>query len=517
MTDGILRRLARRFALPSSGVCRREPTFEQVQRPRKVLLGGDPFRVAMDGSWEQHLNVEMMRVIATGLFGDLDAQVAAPENIGITPSSSADSVARWARQRTSPLAAEVEESFASLLDGAFYLGFETPDNLWRLIGERGAPALDLRLHPCRFGPDYYLLARSHGVPLNKLIDQDIIQRELAIAAAALRFDAVCAGMPRNQGGDGIIALQMPKDSALLDTQGFASLDDHLDELRQFAQSHPVVWIKPHPHSSAGEADRLAVLQLKNGRFTDRSTYNLLASGQIGRLMALSSSVLHEAVLLGAEVVALRPDLSHGFPVREEFVAARLDDLYGPVASWLRDSQVKAASVPHTRSLKALLKLHWGVVDIWPPSARPPVVPDEPCPVTNESLALARSYGWHEAEAGGVWSDELAALDFIWPADQDGPITLEMTAAVYTGSPGTTDEVEVWSGGRRLATVTLPTNSGNPATVRFDVPKPENGEVLQLVFYRRLPRRPSDMEGLPDFRQLGMMLFAIGRSTTPATA
>lgn len=491
----------------------KEPAL-QVRRPRKVLLGGDPFRLAMDGTWEQRVNVEMLRVIAAGLLGDIDVQVATPEAIGIAPTPGADSLAQWAKRRISPLEAEVEKAFGSLLDRAFYLGFETPDNLWRLIGEQCTGALDLRLHPCRFGPDYYLLVRSHGVPLGTLVDHQTIHREMAIASANLRFDAVAAGASGEQRADGVIALQMPTDSALLDDWGFASLADHLNELRSFAESHSVVWIRPHPHSPPGEADRLAILQLGNGRLTDRSTYNLIASRQVQKVMSLSSSVLHEAVLLGTDVIALRPDLSHGFPVRDEFVAARLGDLYGPVASWLRDGDAGKASVPHARSLKALLNLHWGAIDVSAPSSRPPAIPDAPLAITSWPLAQAKSYGWHEADAWGVWSGDLAALDFTWPLEQDEPIKFEMTAAVYTGGRGVSDEVEIWSGGRHLDTVTLPTNYGDPATVRFDVHKPAQGTVVQLVFYRRLARRPCDVEAVPDFRRLGMMLFAIGRAPQP---
>lgn len=510
--------LARRRSVRANfEIDKKEPALQQVRGPRKILLGGDPFRLAMDGSWEQRVNVEMLRVIATGLFGDIDAQVATPEAIGVAPLPGADRLALWARRRTSPLTAEVERAFGSLLEGAFYLGFETPDYLWRLVGERCAGALDLRLHPCRFGPDYYLLVRSHGVPLRTLIDHETIQREMAIAAVSLQFDAVAAGTSAPKGADGVIALQMPTDSALLDDWGFANLADHADELRRFAGSLPVVWIKPHPHSSPGEADRLAVLQLENGRFTDRSTYHLIASRQVDKVMSLSSSVLHEAVLLGAAAVALRPDLSHGFPVRSEFVAARLGDLYGPVASWLRDGYISQTSAPSARSLKKLLNLDWGTTDAPSPVTCPPAIPDTPLAITSWPLTHAKSYGWYNADAWGVWSSDLAALDFTWPVEQDEPITFEMTAAVYTGGRGVTDEVEIWSGGRRLDIVTLPTNHGDPATVRFDVPKPVQGEVVQLVFYRRLARRPCDVEAIPDFRRLGMMLFAIGRAAPPITA
>ncbi len=443
------------------------------------------------------------------MLGPVDVELLSPERLGIAPPAGLDAVARWARQREAPLSDELEATIAGLGD-IVYVGFETPDNVWQALCARGAPALDLRLHPCRFGPDYYFLARSNLIPLRDLVDQAPLQQELALEAAALEFDAFRLGHENRLRQDALLTLQMPLDSALLDAWGFANLGEHVDELTRLSREYPVIWVRPHPHSPPGEADRLAFLSLENARLTDRSAYEMLASGQVSHVIALSSSVLHEATNFGVESVALRPDLSHGYPVRSEFTSVRMADLFGPIAAWFGNTNASGAGAA-SRSLKALLGMQWATSAFLPPKAVPPQIPSEPSPVS----ISAKAYGWHEPDAWGVWSTGLAALDFSWPSDQVGPLTLEISAAVYTGGRGVTDEVEIWSNGRRITTAVLPTNRGDPALVRFEVEKPKHGDCLQLVFYRRTPRRPCDIEGVPDFRELGLMLFSISRA--PALA
>lgn len=478
----------------------------------RVVVGGDPFRLAEDGTWEQRYNVECMRAIATGIFDESRAEIIGPGDLGVVFEHGTDNLAFWVASRIAPLGEEVEARFRSLLGGSVYVGFETPDDLWHIVTDQTDIALDLRIHPCRFARDYYFLGRAHGLDLGALVNQAALRREIKFAAAGLRLGYLASKDVSNAPPlDALLALQMPADSALLEPDGgFASISDHGSEISEIAATHRILWVKPHPHSPAPADALRSVLRIVNARFARMDTYSLIASGLVRTVTAISSSVLHEAEAMGLNVVALRPELSHGMPVRSEYSALRLSDLLGPVAN-AANVRKSATVLGEQRTLRELIAVGWSSATAGSRFRQPaPEMPLAGSALQSPGLASAWTSGWHDPESWGIWSDGFGVVDFAWPPDNPDEITMAVTAAVYCGDAEGVDDIEIWAGGALSLRARLQDSSCGLQSLEFKVSRPPHGLDLQVVFWRERALCPAETADSFDNRRLGTAIGTIGR-------
>lgn len=458
-----------------------------------------------NGHWEQARNLKILRVIAAAIAPDAEMVTMTPADFDITPPPKPGEF-HWGRMRMQSLDIGLVSTFQALLKDDFYIGFETPDELWALIQDRGAPAIDLRLHPIRFGSEMFLLVRSVGLDL-PFSGNSRLARRIKVEAEYLRFVHGAPAADHERGDELLIALQVPWDSAVTDTAGNAvAITDHIDELISMATEASRTWIAIHPHAKPDSDVLGALLTLPNARLSRATSYELMTRPEIGTVTAISSSVLHEAEALGIKSIALRPDLSHGFPIREEFAEMDLDTL---IALITHDAD---SVLPQHQSPFGLRDLFGQVGAPLAPVSKtaPPQIPSMPTRLS--ALEDALSLGWADVESWGVWTNQrVAVLDFSWPTPSCEMMKIEFRANIMAEDASAEDYFEVWADGQRLICRTLPGIGQDPKHVSMIIERPAAQASLQLVIGRRGTVSPAQTGLSDDPRSLGVAIHDIWAS------
>ena len=498
-----------------SGLGLKKPTEAERRTSDRLVVGGDPFRLRADGSWEQEYNVAWVRAIGMGIFDVQAVDLLAPDQIGISLEANENHIKYWQNNRMGGIPDYIECKIRSVLgDNSAYIGFETPENIWSIVGEISNVAIDLRIHPCRFSRDYLLLVRGHRIDVKAVADAPVIQRELKFSAACMQLEYLASGDRSSTDPlDALLALQMSTDSALLAADGFVSLADHSEALSEIERDHRFLWVKPHPHQSPEDDVVDLVVRIPNARLTSMDTYSLLAGGRVRTAVAISSSVLHEALLFGVEPVALRPDLSHGLPIRSEYEVFRLRDVLGPLAAVLNQAgDASGIILGEEKTLRHLVSVEWSTGSASSRSPlKAPALPGSGTAFSHPDLTTARVAGWHPAEAWGAWTEGLAALDFAWPDDNPDEIAIQMLVTAFCGDSSQGADVQFWSAGKLLLDCVLPDNSKNPVDIFFSVPRPVDTKTAQILIFRKAPKRPLDLGLSLDGRLLGVAVLQFGRA------
>ena len=475
-----------------------------------VALGADPFRRDPKGGWAPAYNVRILEVLAAAALPGLPVVVADPDWFGVPVESGPDAAARWMGAGANALTPDVMSRIAELRGGV-YLGFETPDWLWPEIVSVCAIAIDVRLHPVRFGSDLLFLVRSGGVDWPEEVAAEIAEW-LALEVALLRFRGQGPGAKSSFHRDAVLALQIAADSALLSHGRFARITDHIDDLRDWAEKFRRVYVAPHPLGPPDPEALSALVSLPNVWFSARNTYGLLTDPDVAAVSAISSSVLHEAQLLGLDVKAWRPDLSHGFPVRDEYRPAELAD----VVEALR-RQVTGWGLPlRSRNRLPGVRAFFGQVGTNTSQLSAPADPEilgpGEVPVVGAALSSNLTYGWSVYEDWGRWmSEPVACLDLCWPEGHTAPLTITLQMHVLFSADGPTDDIEVWSRGERLTTMALTAQPEAPVSMTFSLSPPIADDRIQIQIVKLLGVCPARAHGTGDNRNLRLGLLSVAVS------
>lgn len=437
--------------------------------------------------------------------------VMTPADFGVIPPPH-PAEDHWGKTRVESSVREFGSTLQAFIGDDLYIGFETPDPLWDAIQEKGGSAIDLRLHPIRFGSEMFLLVRSLGLDVT-LADRCALKRRIKIETEYLRLVHGAPANVQERGDELIIALQVPWDSAVIDTAGRAiAITDFIDELTLMATGASRTWIALHPYAQPGSDVLGTLLTLPNARLSRATAYELMTRPEVGTVTAISSSLLHEAEALGIESVALRPDLSHGFPLRDEFAEMDLDTLIALMA-------------PYAGVLRVPRHPPFGIRDLFGqvgasltpvPRAAPPPIPATPTPLSKLTDAL--TLGWSTPESWGVWTNQpVAILDFSWPATPCETLKIEFFANIISGENRADDALEVWADGQRLLYSCPPNISEAPTHLAVTVQRPLGQASVQLVIARRSTVTPNHNGPSHDGRSLGVAIHDIWASisTTPS--
>lgn len=479
---------------------------DEAHLSRRIVLGGDPFRVREDGDWEQARNLKILRVLTAAVAPDAEMAVMTPADFDVAPPPQPAEY-HWGRMRTVSAAVDAVSTLQTFLKDDLYIGFETPDALWGVIQERGGPAIDLRLHPIRFGSEMFLLVRSVGLDLT-MSDKYELKSRIRVEAEYLRFVHGAPSFDQERGDELIIALQVPWDSAVTDAAGqTVAITDYIDELTLMATEASRTWIATHPHAKPDSAVLGALLTLPNARLSGSTAYELMTKPEIGVVTAISSSLLHEAQALGIKSIALRPDLSHGFPIRSEFAEMDFDTLIAVMAPFADGFRIPVHSPFGIRDLFGQVGASLTPIS----RAEPPPIPMTPTPLS--ALSDALSLGWSNPESWGVWTNQpVAVLDFSWPNPSCEALRIEFLANIICAEDRTEDDFEVWADGQCLIRSALPNIGQQPKHLSVTVERPADLASVQLVIARRGTVTPKHTDNSGDRRSLGVAIYDIWAST-----
>lgn len=484
-----------------------------------VCVGGDVFRF-QGGEWSQRRNVGLIRLLAALISPTRSVDILTPESLGISVPSR--ETAFWLANREHIRKAGVEVQLERRLKGRFYLGFETPPSIWAMASRLCAGAVDVRIHPVRFGDQILLLAKSNGVMNRHPESLHAAQAALSLARvqtlqaaedAWRASPAVTPSGPR-QFHKGLIALQVFDDSALVRGDRLATLQDYAPTLRDIVGRFDIAYVRAHPAKDAPYETWRVLLELRNVWVTSENTYALLLRGGVDEVVAISSSVLHEADALGVRATALDGEISHGFPIAPEYSPITVADLLHEIVGYDIQSRLDE-QVPGVARLFGRPAADARTLELTEGAAP---WPDQRISAGDPAFAEAFGYGWHQAEAWGRWSwAHVAALNFRWPLGGPDALGLELELVVFARSSRQTEAVEIWCQGSLLKRLFVGDYRVRTTTVVVVVPRPKIGDRVQILMVRREVVRPSDQEDSEDVRELGVAVLHAKGSRRRRTA
>lgn len=513
LTKGVRRRWARHLSSRLASFALEQPRAKSSSTVQFIVVGGDPFRDVVRGRWLQTYKILILKCLAAAASPTLPVIVADPEWLAIPAIEHPDPVSAWMAMVAEPLSAETLRQIVEMKDGA-YFGFETPDQLWREIAATCSVAIDIRIHPIRFASEPLLLVRSVGVSWPEGLDTDMSDW-LAFEASFMRTRGAIVDPSGQQFEDGVFALQVPRDGALLSNGEFAKLSAHTAELIKWASSFRRVNIVLHPFSDPDPDALKLLLSLPNAWFSGRNIYSLMIDPNVVALSAISSSVLHEAQALGLAVTALRPDLSHGFPLRDEYRAMEMEDVVAALHRRVTGREMSERMRKRIPTVRALFGPVGTDASRLAHSITPPLLGPGVWSVAETPFASALDGGWAAPESWGRWMiAPLAALTFVWPEGQMRPMKIELRFDVLVSPSAPTNDVEIWSGGKCLIVGSFNAQPGSSVALTFDLAPPVDSNLVQVQIVKAYGYCPAEVYGSEDGRNLRIGLREIAVSWAP---
>ncbi|WP_426029394.1 hypothetical protein [Caulobacter sp. DWP3-1-3b2] len=457
-----------------------------------------------------HVTVEILDHDAVGSSVTTIADSAALEDLGV----------QWLNRSSAPIDDALKARIETAVAGKIVIGFELPATLSGVIQASAVALLNLAIHPCRFLDDLLLLgASNHPVFAAALERAKSDERELFWAAGLLRCrisGSATAPEGLEAGRLALIAGQMAMDRALINDGRFVSLADFADRIGEIAKDHDLLLARAHPYAGFDVASALELVKIPNLRFTTSGTYALLASGRIATVVAVSSSLLHEACYFGVAAEALAPGASHGFPLSPELTAFRAQALPGAIADAVAvlTGREPSGGPPVLAlggaALRGLIEETWGLTGInhVAPMLPAATLPDMRVSGNHPSVVAGLVSGWCPPEDWGVWADgAVATFAFDWREAYGKGVVLAVDLASFPASPDATQEVEIWVEGVRITTVAAP-GLHRPVRAVFTVTRPRYPGPVQMHFVVREPLSAAGITNGEDARKLGVGLIGI---------
>lgn len=217
----------------------------------------------------------------------------------------------WASLVNTPIAEDDEAYFTDLLDAKLVIGWGLTPALMQLLDRHRIPFVDVEVDPIRFGEDLLLRVRTNNPSLSGYfstlhVDEAIFSTSVAgLRAFVARIEAATVKASRSFG---LFAGQFPIDLSIVSNGRIVEPAARMDDIRAIAKSVDTLYVKPHP----GDQDmhHIAVLldAIPNARLTRSNVYRILSDINLKHVVALSSSVLDEAVMFGVATTRLiEPD------------------------------------------------------------------------------------------------------------------------------------------------------------------------------------------------------------------
>ncbi len=184
------------------------------------------------------------------------------------------------------------------------LGYEMSAATRTVLDRAGIPFIDIWLHPVRFTDDIMFGMRSNVSAVHSsLKSHQIPQSQMQLYADRLRIQTY-KGWERKElqliPNSALFVGQTLNDKSVLRAGRFLTVLDFKDEFTELSKTHEHVYYSRHPYVKTGdEAELEFVLGHSNVSLTTASSYKMIAHPAINTVASLSSSMVAEAHLLGA--------------------------------------------------------------------------------------------------------------------------------------------------------------------------------------------------------------------------
>jgi FMN phosphatase YigB (HAD superfamily) len=218
--------------------------------------------------------------------------------------------------------------------GSILIGYELGEQTRKVLDRAGVYYIDMWLHPIRFYEDvlFGFSSGTRGI-YEGLKTFHLADENFWLYADRLKIQ-LYKGWRRDElaltAGSALLVGQTLEDKALCRDGRMVNLLDFKSKVETLAAEHPKVYYSPHPFVKKGDEEVLAWLaSIKNIEFTTAPAYHMISNPAIKKVVALSSSVVHEARFFGKKTEFLfKPAFTVGkrfghdyLTVYQEFISA----------------------------------------------------------------------------------------------------------------------------------------------------------------------------------------------------
>jgi hypothetical protein len=403
---------------------------------------------------------------------------------------------------------------------ALVLGFGLSPAMIRALRRRKTPFIDLEIHPVRFARDLYLRARTadpHAASALEAIAGD--DDTLAVDAALHQANARLFGGGERYAAAGNVALfagQARFDASLVKNGRLTSPEDYLADIQQIAAAHDLMLVRPHPYESDNSHLAPLLRTIPNSILVEDSTYALLTEVSLRTVVALSSSVLHEAAIMGkATRRLLTPDVAlesladaglKEFRIGPAIFSTRF---WASVTGQFAQKGRPARSEPDAPgALRYSYGRGWGM-DRPGGSSNFPLLTVGGCVEAADTAAFAAmlASGWNVAESAGAWSRLDTATICLRLAPDVQAVSIQLSDGIAAWRPGV--EFSACLADRRRSPADLQTFGLTSDPLEIVLPVEPGVGFAAIHLSCSAPLTPSDGGYVPaDPRRLGVLLHKV---------
>ncbi|WP_438864920.1 hypothetical protein [Neptunicella sp.] len=185
--------------------------------------------------------------------------------------------------------------------------YELSDESFKLFQQLNIDVIDIWFSPIRFCADNMFTLRASNPEVQQKLSLFNIDEQVFYQQARKLSEHCQQFLPTEMKlspNSALLIGQMLQDKAVMKGDKFITLQDYLDEIQTLAKQYSMLYLLKHPFMSDHDFSliRQSLSSISNLVYLRQgNVYKLLACPEISAVIALSSSVLSEAVYFGKQV------------------------------------------------------------------------------------------------------------------------------------------------------------------------------------------------------------------------
>lgn len=280
---------------------------------KRVCFTGDILRPGTNGKSSQWINiywleqffgpsirqavsVPLEKVLWLSGFGDFDASVIF-HHYGMSPQPE-----NWAQLYYADPTLKAAEYVSSHFDSSVVIGFELSPFIMKCLDMAGIIYVDVTIHPIRYMSDIPLYFSTNNIKIYNALERYRLFDEALYAEGRM-----LAGVRRRMGYQAprahsvaLLCLQTAQDRVLIDKNKFVRWESYLDQVLTLRDKFDRILIKPHPLETIQFDLGLLLDTVPSVEVIDKNFYQLIAKGDVDKVVSLSSGTTLEAKFLNVE-------------------------------------------------------------------------------------------------------------------------------------------------------------------------------------------------------------------------
>lgn len=200
----------------------------------------------------------------------------------------------------------IDDDLLSVFGGNLVVSYESSPALLKKYNELMISYVDISIHPIRFLDDYVFAVRTNVPEVKNILSLHKLTLEYCRKKVKI-YKAKSAKIPtfsRVPAGSVFFAAQMQQDSSLIEGRRMIDANDVKDALEKISIKYPKVYYKHHPHNKNTKLMDEFLSKNKKIEVVNWNIYDTLGADVWGKIISMSSGVLHEAKIFGCDTERL---------------------------------------------------------------------------------------------------------------------------------------------------------------------------------------------------------------------